>query len=268
MEKLEQNIEHLVEEAGGTWAVVLEDLDRKETWNMNGDETFTAASVIKLPIMASVFASADQGRLRLGDCLTLKREDLVSGSGILQYLSPGIKLPIYDLLTLMIIQSDNTATNILIDLVGVEKIQQTMQELGMRDSVFYNKLMTVPVETPGRNRITASDISSVLKRFATGRFVSLYACEQMIDILKKQQIRNGLPAYLPDDDSDIVGVNPEWEVAGKSGWVPGIHHDSGIFYVGNRTIIVTALSRDCGTFKAPETLGKIGQEVYSYMNDV
>lgn len=268
MEELKQDIEQLVGEAGGTWAVVLEDLDHKETWRMNENQPFVAASVIKLPIMAAIFAAAAQGELKLGDPLTLKREDLVGGSGVLQHLTPGIKLPIYDLLTLMIIQSDNTATNIMIDLVGIRKVQETMQELGMTDSVFYNKLMTVPVETPARNHITASDISAVLKKFATGQFVSLYACEQMIDILKKQQVQNGLPAYLPDEDSDLVGVNPQWEVASKSGWVPGIHHDAGIFYVGNRTMIVTALSKDCGTHKAPETLGKIGQRVFSYMKDV
>lgn len=265
MEKLKQDIELLVEEAGGTWAVVLEDLDHQETWRLNADESFIAASVIKLPIMAAVFAAAAQGELRLGNCLTLKREDQVAGSGILQHLSPGMKLSVYDLLTLMIIQSDNTATNILIDRVGIEKVQETMQELGMADSVFYNKLMIVPVATPAKNTITASDISGVLKTFATGQFVSLYACEQMIEILKKQQVQNGLPAYLPDEDSDLVGVSPEWEVASKSGWVSGIHHDAGIFYVGNRTMIVTALSKDCDPFKAPETLGKIGQKVFSYM---
>lgn len=265
MDQLSQRLEQLVEEARGTWGIVIEDIDHQKSWSMNGDESFYAASVIKLPIMAAVFAVAERGELRLGDYLTLKREDIVGGSGVLQHLSPGIKLPIQDLLTLMIIQSDNTATNILIDLVGVEQIQQTMLDLGMSHSSFHTKLMTVPVNTSGRNKIAASDISNLLKTFVTGKFVSLYACEQMIDIMKKQQVRNGLPAFLPDQDSDIVGVKPEWEVANKSGWVTGIHHDVGIFYVGNRTMIVTAFSRDCDTLVAPITLAKMGQEVFSYM---
>ncbi|HET7579126.1 MAG TPA: serine hydrolase [Bacillales bacterium] len=266
MEHLKQQLKQIVEVAGGSWAIVLEDLDREEKWNLNGEQPFYAASVIKLPIMAAVFAAADKGKFKLGDCLTLKREDLVGGSGVLQHLSPGIELPIYDLAMLMIIQSDNTATNILIDLVGKDPIREAMQDLGMSDSAFYTKLMTVPVDSP-RNSITASDVSGLLKKLALGKFVSLYACEQMIDILKKQQVRNGLPGYLPDDDSEIVGVNPEWEVANKSGWVTGIHHDAGIFYVGSRTMIVTAFSKGCDTLVAPDALAKIGKAVYTYMKN-
>src|SRR5699024_11050352 len=99
------------------------------------------------------------------------------------------------LLMLMNIQSDNTATNILIDIVGVDQIQQTMKDIGMDQSSFFIKLMTAPVDPPGRNMITAADINLLLKKIVKGDYISSYACEQMIHILKKQQIRSGLPAY-------------------------------------------------------------------------
>lgn len=265
MDQLKQQLERHIKEAGGTWAIALEDLDRQEVWAINGEEPFYAASVIKLPIMAAVFAMADQGKLALGECLTLKREDLVGGAGVLQHMTPGTRLPVYDLVTLMIIQSDNTATNMLIDLVGTDQIQQTMQELDMVNSQFYNKVMTVPVNLIGRNMITASDVSGLLKRFANGQSTSLHACEKMIAIMKKQQLRNGFAAHLPKMDSDIVGVSPKWEIASKSGSVPGIQHDSGIFYVGSRTMIVTVLSKDCDSLIAQAALAKMGKAIYGYL---
>jgi beta-lactamase class A len=265
METLTHRIEQLVTEAGGTWGIALEDLYHQQSWQWNGDHVFYAASIIKLPIMAAVFAAASRGDFRLTDKLTLKRDDLVGGSGVLQHLSPAIELPIYDVITLMIIQSDNTATNMLIDLVGFEEIQKVMETLQMKNSTCYTKLMTVPVVTPGRNMITANDVTRLLKTFATGKFVSMYACEQMVDIMKKQQWRDCLPALLPDEDSDIVGVKPSWEFANKTGWVTAIRHDAGILYVGSRAMAITVLSKDCDDVASKVTMGKIGKEVYDYL---
>ena len=265
MQQLKQQIERHIGEADGTWAIALEDEDFQETWVLNSAEPFFAASIIKLPIMATVFALADRGQFRLGDTLVLHKEDQVGGCGVLQHMSPGIELSIYDVLTLMIIQSDNTATNMLIDLVSRKEIQVMMDELGMANSSFYTKLMTVPVNTPGRNTICVSDINRLLKRVVTGQCISLYACEQMISIMKKQQITNGFSDFLPKGDSSIVGANPKWEIASKSGNVIGIHHDAAIFYVGDRTLIVTVLSKECEREVARKTFAKIGKDIYAYM---
>lgn len=269
MQQLKLKIEEHIANAGGVWGIVLEDLDEEKIWSLNEEEPFYAASVIKLPIMAAVFALAEQGELGLSETLPLTREDQVGGAGVLQYMTPGTRITIYDLLTLMIIQSDNTATNMLIDLVGVKHIQKTMVDLGMKRSVFYNKLMVVPVQLIERNKITATDVARLLKKFATGQSTSLHASEQMIEIMKKQQLKNGFLAYLPEDDSAIVGTNPKWQLASKSGSVTGIQHDVGIFYVGNRTMTLTALSSGCEKLDAQKALAKIGEEVYLYMvNDL
>ena len=267
VERLTQKVEELVTEAGGTWGISLENLNNHQSWQLNGDHIFYAASIIKLPIMAAVFATFSRGDFRLTDKLTLKKDDLVGGSGVLQHLSPGTEFSIYDVMTLMIIQSDNTATNMLIDLVGFEDIQKAMKGLQMKNSTCYTKLMTVPVERPGRNMITANDVTGLLKMFANGQFVSLYACEQMIDIMKKQQFRDCLPSLLPDEDSDIVGVKPSFEFANKTGWVTAIRHDAGILYVGSRAMAITVLSKDCDDAIARATMGKIGKEIFDYLRD-
>lgn len=267
MKELVKKLKLITKEAGGTWGIALEDLDTNEKWSGKGDEIFYAASVIKVPILIAAFAAFEQKELSLDDTVRLKREDLVGGSGVLQHMTPGTCFTIYDLLTLMIIQSDNTATNMVIDLVGKEKIQQTLEKLGFDKSKFYNRLMIVPAIREGNNQITASEMTSMLRRMVTGNIVSLYACEQMITILKKQQLQNCLPARLAEQDSEVIGVPDEWQLAHKTGSVSGICHDVGIFYVGNRTMIASVLSSGLDDKVAPKIISDIGWEIYHYLKN-
>lgn len=265
MEELKQTIEQIVKETCGTWAIVFEDIDKQKIWAMNEDRSYTAASIIKLPIMAAVFSMADQGKIRLSDTLEVKREDLVGGAGVLQHLTPGVELTIYDLVTLMIIQSDNTATNMIIEKVGCEQIQQTMKQLEMNNSFFFNKLMTVPVKAEGRNQVTARDVSTFLKRTVKGQFSSYYACEKMIDIMKRQQIHY-LSDGFPENNLKHIGVQPDWVFASKTGHVADSYHDAGILYLGNRTVTIAVFSENCDKNTALFALSRIGKEIYTYVS--
>ncbi|ASK62555.1 serine hydrolase [Virgibacillus phasianinus] len=265
MKQLIDKIKTITKEAGGTWGISLEDLDTKETWTSNGEQVFTAASVIKVPILIAAFAAFDQKLLVPSDTVELKKEDLVAGSGVLQHMTPGTYFTIYDLLTLMIIQSDNTATNMIIDLLGAEKINQTMEELGLKKSKFFNRLMIVPANREGVNQITALEMTAMLKQLVTGQVVSLYACEQMIDIMKKQQLQDCLPGRLPELESEIIGVPEAWQLAHKTGSVTRVCHDVGIFYVGEKTMIASVLSKGIDDIKAPGLFADIGFEIYHYL---
>ncbi|ASN04584.1 serine hydrolase [Virgibacillus necropolis] len=267
MKQLINSIESITKQAGGTWGISLDDLDKKETWTSNEDELFYAASVIKVPILLAAFTAFDQRKFSLSDTVKLRKEDLVGGSGVLQHMTPGTRLTIYDLVTLMIIQSDNTATNMVIDLVGTKKIQQTMEDLGLENSRFYNKLMVVPANLEGRNLVTAADMTSMLKQMVMGEVVSMHACEQMIDMLKKQQLQNCLPARLPEQDSEIIGTPNEWELAHKTGSISRVCHDIGILYVGNRTMVVSILSKGVEDRTSPKVIADIGWEIYHYLKE-
>lgn len=266
MEKLVSKIQDLIEQSQGIWGIVLEDLDLGERWELNGDELFYAASVIKVPIMASVFAAIKKEELALTDQILLKQEDIVIGAGVLQHLTMGTSLSLLDVMTLMIIQSDNTATNILIDLVGVDSIAETMKQAGMENSTFHHKLMMNNTANPnGRNQITAADIAKLLNRMATGELVSADACEQMIGIMKKQQKTDCLPEKLPSPYSNFNNGMTAWELAHKGGWIPGIRHDAGIFFVGKRRLIATVLSKDVDDLLSKQILSEIGEEIYNYL---
>lgn len=264
MKSLREKIEARLKEAKGTWSVAVEDVNNGESFSINGNESYYAASIIKVPIMAAAFAAAEEGVIRLGDCLPLRSDDIVGGSGVLQFMSPGIELPIHDLITLMIIQSDNTATNMLMDLIGIEKIQAVMNEAGMGRSEIHHKLMIVQANRVNSNEISAADMTALLTRIARGQCVSLHACEQMVRILKQQQLSNGLADSLPSTESSLVGSIPEWEFAGKTGSVEGIMHECALLYVHDCCVAVTVLSKGSAEDEAREMIAQIGSDVYMY----
>lgn len=265
MKELVSRVQQLIAPSKGTWGIVLEDLNLGERWEHNEQELFYAASVIKVPIMASVYSAVEQGNLDLTKLVVLNEKDYVGGSGVLQHFTPGSSLPLQDIIMLMIIQSDNTATNLLIDLVGVESIQNTMVEAGMVYSTFYNKLMLSKPNPKGANRIAALDIAILLNKMATGDLVSRTASEQMIDVMKKQQVRDCLPEKLPSPYADFNHEMTPWELANKTGWIPGTRHDVGIFYVGDRKLIATILSKDEDDLLSKRILSQIGEEIYKYL---
>lgn len=265
MKTLGEDIQKLAMDAGGTWGIVLEDPQTDDIWTWNEEHLFTAASIIKVPIMVAVFSEFEERKFNLSDQLTLRREDIVGGSGILQHLSPGMKLTIYDLIVLMIIQSDNTATNMLIDFIGKQKIQQTMKMIGLEKSQFYNKLMTVPVERAGYNVVTAKEMGRLLKQIAMGKVISVYACEQMIDIMKKQQIQDSLAGKLPAKEHELIGGNSEWELAHKTGMISRVRHDLGIFYAGKSVLLATIFSKGIHDYESMLVFQDIGLHILDYL---
>ncbi|WP_340084282.1 serine hydrolase [Siminovitchia sp. FSL H7-0308] len=264
MKTVEIRVKKLMEQAGGDWGIMIEDIQNDISWGYEAHTPFPAESIIKIPIMAAVFSAAENRQLRLSDCVSMNQGDQVGGAGALQYVTPGIELSIYDLLVLMIVQSDNTATNMLIDLVGMEAIQQTLLEAGMKNSRFQRKLMVYPAREHLQNIVTAADVSFMLRKMAAGQLVSRHACEQMIQIMKWQQYRNGLPSQLPSPSGKIAGEIPKWELAHKTGWDLNRQHDAGILYTGQRTMIISVLSENVSSKTALDVLGEIGKAVYDY----
>ncbi|MGN7468548.1 serine hydrolase [Brevibacillus sp. SAFN-007a] len=255
-------VSKLCEAAGGEWGIYLEDLRTNETLTINEKQRFYAASVIKVPIMTAVFAEAYAGKFALEDRLRLRRDDLVGGAGVLQHMTPGTEFTVYDLVTLMMIQSDNTATNMMIDLVGRDIIRSVMRKTGMENSTFFHKLMVRPAELAGFNEITAADIGSHLRCLATGTVVSYDSCLKMIAMLKQQQHRDRFPSLLPDPDGAIIGMLPKWEFANKTGSVSKITHDVGIFYTGPHAISVSLLNKGLPQRDAARVMARIGSLLY------
>lgn len=237
-------IEAIAARVGGVVGVSVVGPDQGAVVSINAGEPFPAASLIKLPVMAAVFQEVAEGRLDPAEEVELTPECQVGGAGVLQALTAGRNLPIRDLVTLMIIVSDNTATNMLIDRIGVEAVNDSIRRLGLTGTRLYNKLMVVPAHPRGHNVTTPADMSALLAGLARGEVISYDASRRMVQILKKQQFDDGLPACLPPRRDGPAGGIPAWEVANKTGLLADAFHDAGLVFLPGGWFAIAVLTRE------------------------
>jgi beta-lactamase class A len=167
----------------------------------HNERRFRSASTVKIPIMIEIYRQIDRGEISPDQIITLTDADRTPGSSWLQYLHEGIEFTVDDLITLMISMSDNTATNMLIDLAGLEQINATMRNLGMTNSVLGRKMKGVPSE-PGQpeNWATPDDYANVIAAILDGIAASAASCERMIEMLGRQDNDRRIARYLPKAD--------------------------------------------------------------------
>lgn len=201
---------------------------------VNGDLPFPSASTIKVAILIALARAFDRDQLRPDDTVTLERADKVAGSGVLNWLSDGLRLPLRDLAWLMIAISDNTASNILIDRVGREAIAEVLADTGARHSQLGRHFMAPKGDQPGaKNEITANDFLALLLAIVEDRAASPRQCEWMRSLLADQQVLDRLARELPADVS----------FAGKSGWYDDICHDGGLLTGPKGAVAIVVLTR-------------------------
>ena len=195
----------------------------------NGDLPLVAASVIKLPIMVEAFRQKEAGTLDWQMEVTIRKEDKLPSCGALTYLHDGIKVTVGDLVTLMIILSDNTATNLMIDLLGADNINATCEHLGLKGTKLNRKLFDAEKSAQGiENYVTANDMARILSLLLKGKVVSAEASQEMLTILGNQRLNGKIPFFL--HSRDIA-------VAHKTGEDDGITHDVGIIYTEHPQIL-------------------------------
>ncbi|MGN0168999.1 MAG: serine hydrolase [Acetatifactor sp.] len=210
----------------GLMGIYINDL-RGNIIKIHAEEKFETASTIKLFILAALFERVEKGELALSDLLEYRQEHVIDGSGILNSLEIGTKLSLRNVATLMIIVSDNIATNMLIDFLGVDAINECIQRLGCKDTVLHNRIDFEKYDKLGTS--TPADYASMWERMALGTLISEKASEEMLAICRQQRYNNmmvkSLPPYYLDPDNfdeEIIYV------ASKSGSMDACRNDGGI----------------------------------------
>lgn len=201
--------------------------DRKgNILEIGADEEFEAASQIKVYILVCLYEQAVLGRKSLDELLEYKTEHFVDGSGMLRSLTVGTKLSAKNLATLMIIVSDNIATNILIDYLGIDTINDCIRRLGCTHTMLHNPLHFEQYEKLGTH--TPRDYASIFERLLDGTLINKWACEEMITILKQQHYNSMLTKYFPQHLLDEDTRDGELiYVASKSGSMNASRNDGG-----------------------------------------
>jgi beta-lactamase class A len=229
---LNQQLQSAIAPYQGKLAFGAVNLKTGESAGFNDDVPVPTASTIKLPIMVEAFYQAQEGKLDWNRKIELKQEDKVPGSGLLQDLSDGDELPIRDVNLLMIVVSDNTAANDMMDVVGIANVNARMKSLGLKNTILYKKAFKkatgpLPADQPkfGLGKTTVSDMLHLLTLIQEHKILTPQACDEMLTILKKQRDIDAFPRYL---DALNQPGQPPIEVAHKTGALDHLRADVGI----------------------------------------
>ncbi len=219
-------------------------------WELHARETFPAASTIKVAILVALYREVDAGRLDLSDVCPVDAAAKTPGSGVLAWLHDDLPLTLADLAALMIAVSDNTASNLLLDVVGMDRVRATIADLGLTATAL-NRRFLGRAPGPGEpdNVTSAADLVSLLAAISEGTAASPASCARMWETLRLQQHRDRLARRLP----------PETVFGGKSGSLPGLAHDSGLIEGPVGTIAVAVLTEGfADPYAADELIGQVG----------
>ena len=240
-----QDIERLASQFSGVLGVWCHSLTTRETIEWNAQDVFPSASSIKLPILYEVYRQAVEGRYRLTDTHSVQNTDVVGGSGILKDLTPGIALSIQDLAMLMIVVSDNTASNLLIDLVGIDAVNRSMKGLGLRATVLEHKFFHAPPDAPP-SRSSPADLGHLMTQIAEHALLTREACEEILGILRRQHYTEYTTRRIAEYDGYLEpGIPPAVRVASKSGSIRGTRNDVALVEGRGCRYVISMMSRDC-----------------------
>lgn len=240
----------IVSDLDGNCGLYVEDMETGDIFTINAEKVFPAASIIKIPLLAALLADVEAGRISLDDKIPLSKKDWVSGTGIIKYLDDQYVPTVRDLATLMIIVSDNLATNKLISLVTMERVNELCNHYGLKHTKLQRKMLDTEATRKGLDNFTsAGDMCLLLKMLVQGKIVSAQASETIINTMKKQQYRSKLCALIPAvptyADFSVNDPIPENRVvvANKTGGLPLTEHDVGIFILpGDKKYIIAMLT--------------------------
>lgn len=272
---LQQKLYSILGALEGEVGIYFEDIQTGENISINPDRVFSAASTVKIPLVSLLFQKANEGKINLNDIIELSEENRVGGTGILKNLDKRYKPTVLDLATLTIIVSDNAATNQLVDLVGgLEEITRYCESIGLTNTKFQRKMMDIKAKAAGKDNLTtARDMGNILVKLVRNEIVSANASKQIIDIMKSQQLRSKLPAYIPAiDTSDPADhhmkITPGTVmVANKTGDLDRVQHDIGIFILpGNNYYVLAMFTSNLSTdSEGIRAIGEVSKAVYEEM---
>ena len=232
-QKLESQIQEIDQHLDGMMGIAIEDLTTGDHFFLHENEVFAQASSIKITVLANLYLQAQQGKLKLTDLYTVQSADLVPDSDIMNGLTPGVtRVTLRDLATMMIAVSDNSATNVLIDKVGMQNVNAMLDSLGLSHTRLRRKMMDLDGARQGRENIsTPREMMQLLDATYHGKVLNK---ESTADFFK--MLSTGKASFIPRD------LPPELRVANKPGELEAVRNDSGIVFVEGRPYVICVMT--------------------------
>ena len=226
----------------GKVAIAVKHLPSGQSFYLNADEPMGTASLIKFPVLIETYYQVHEGKIKLSDPVTLHKEDMVPGSGVLtNHFSPGMSFPLADAVSLMIAHSDNTATNLVLDKIGIASVGKRMKSLGFPHTSIYAKVFkrstsSIDMESSkkyGLGSTTAREMVGLFELLDANKLVDEASCKAMVATLKKCEDIAKFPRYLN-------GV----AVAHKTGSLDDAKTDAGLLYLKGGAVALCVLTAD------------------------
>ncbi len=269
IDRLRQSIERITRSIDATWGIYIKSIETGEEIAINADRQMDTMSVIKIPLMVEVFQQVMERRSALVDKYTLVQEDILPGTGVMRSLDPGAVLTVKDLITLMIIVSDNTATDVLYRMVGgPEAVNRRMEALGLKQTRAPSRAWFDALRAEGNPEkfhraakhpyglSTPRETGKLLEMMERGELVDKAASARMLEILRGQVYRSRIPRYLAG-----------WRIPHKTGdFLPYIGNDVGVLEAAGRRIVVsiyTANHFGSGE-RLEEAIGRVAEQAAAY----
>ncbi len=232
-QKLESTINETDHNLDGVLGVAILDLSSGKKILLHADEVFPQASSIKIAVLAELYRQAQAGKLKLTDLYTVQASDLVADSDIMNGLTPGVtRITLRDLATMMVAVSDNSATNVLIDRVGMENVNALMDSLGLAHTRLRRKMMDLKAAGEGRENVsTPAEMMALLENLYRGKVLNREMTDDFFKMLSTHK-QSFIPRDLPE------GV----KVANKQGELEGVRNDSGVVFVENRPYVICVMT--------------------------
>ncbi len=266
---LRRVLERAVQGYGGVVGVSVRNLASGESVSLRGGEKFPSASLIKVPILVTLLDEVNEGRMRLDERVSLIMRDRVGGSGVLKHMDSGLAPTLADLAWLMIVLSDNTATNLLLDRLDIATVWQKTEALGLPQSRVHSKTFrrqtSIAPDSSARYGLGVAVPDEMTQLFALlheGRVVSPALDSLALEMLEANQDGTMLVRWIPSDT----------RVAHKSGMVNEARNDCGIMYTPAAPIALCVMTREnedtsYGVDAEPHRLvARVAREVFHYYN--
>ena len=256
---LDTEVKSLTDSFKGKVSLFAKNLDTGETYAFNPDDRVRTASTIKIAVMIEAFARVNEGKIKWTEEVVLTKEKKVSGSGILTELSDGLRLTLRDAVNLMMILSDNTATNLVLEVLTTDAVNARMESLGFKNIKIMRRIGSGGESAAGKDpenkkyglgMATPREMVLVMEKLERGEIISPAASKEMIDLMKREQGRNAIGRSL-------------WSVpmASKYGALDRLRSAVGILYT-KKGKIAMAISCD----EMPETMWSVDNPAYLLMS--
>ena len=274
----EEQLKAVCDQVNGKYGLYVSVPSSNEKFVLNGNLKLNSASTIKIPLLALLLKDFEDGRLDADQPVFLHEENRVGGSGILKSMSPSLSMSLYDFAVLMIIISDNSATNQIIDAVGLERANTFFAENGWKDTHLAGKLQSpkpiLPDGTEDFNSTSAEDLGNMMERMLAGTLVSENVSRQMMQIMAAQQLGKfnlSLPVIrFPNTRKPLPEV-PEGKVimANKGGTLTGkVLHDASVMLLPNgQKAVLTMMTASPDKDGTEKIMKAVSRTLYDHLID-